>query len=811
MRIVAVIAAVLLGTANLSLAQPSSPGNAKTINVQPSDLGSALETFSAESGVHVVYISEDVASLRSQGAVGVFAPAEALQRILRGTGLSYRFLDAHTVTILPEKAGGAARASQQEEEQNASSLSEIIVTASRRAEALSRVGSAVSAISGDELLERSADSLQDYVAFMPGVTLTSQGAAGYGVVAIRGIAPQGNAASTATYIDEIPVGASGATTRADLFTADLDPEDLQRVEVLKGPQGTLYGASSMGGVIKYVTRDPSLTTTQLTLSEDGNYVEHGSAGAKLRGAFSAPLIDGILGIRVSGYYRHDPGFVDDIGLQGGGVGRSNDSGGRLALLYKPNDAFSIKLGAIVQESRQIGLSVVDTNTANFQPAYGAYDQLRYEREGFNESTRLYSAEIHYHFGAFDLLSATGYSQIYPTGLADDTLAFQAYGLGPVSPANPAQDVSHDDTEKFTQEFRLTSGRLGIAEFMLGAFYQHEKDEFSFVDSLTLTPRVNFAFRGASGTLSEYAGFGDATLYFSPKFDLTLGYRYSRFEQDQSEPHSGELYNPVDPNAVSVTSQSFSEGPSTYLVAARYHFNEELLFYARAASGYRPGGGRALPPGTPPSFADSYTSDKLWSYEVGEKYKGWNGRLTADADAFYIDWTNIQSAQPIPGTPFVVNGNSGAAHIRGVELQTALVPVKGVTVGVNGAYTDAIYTETVPGVVNAGDTLTYVPKFAGSAYAQYTKPVRDGWNAVVQGDYRYDGYRVDTYRVPLPGYGVWDTRVGVQNDHWQVNFYVKNLSDKYGRAGSNGGGGAPLPYYFVIETPRTFGVSLIERF
>src|SRR6201999_3995756 len=165
-------------------------------------------------------------------------------------------------------------------------LQEIVVTAARRAESLSEVGSAVSAISGDELLQRSADSLQDYVAFIPGVSLTSQGASGYGVVAIRGIAPQGNGASTATYVDEIPVGASGATTRSAFFTADVDPEDLQRVEVLKGPQGTLYGASSMGGVIKYVTKDPNLTRTEATTAEDFNYVEHGAGGVKVRGSVS---------------------------------------------------------------------------------------------------------------------------------------------------------------------------------------------------------------------------------------------------------------------------------------------------------------------------------------------------------------------------------------------------------------------------------------------------------------------------------------------------------------------------------------------
>jgi iron complex outermembrane recepter protein len=838
-----VIAVVLGSRPGIAAADLSS---VKSFDIPPGPVASALIKFSAQSGIQVTSAGEMLEGENSPGVVGTLPAREALARLLTGTRLGYQVVDLNTIAILPksrtgrdgaehvptqgaaiqgspEAKGGQTGSSDSSREgqtagtQNADvdeagNLEEIVVTASRRAERLSEVGGAVSAISGESLLERSADSLQDYVAFIPGLSLTSQGASGYGVVAIRGIAPQGNGASVATYIDNIPVGASGGTTRSALFTADLDPQDLQRIEVLKGPQGTLYGASSMGGVIKYVTQEPSLTSTNSTLTEDGDYVSHGDdAGVKLRGSFTTALIDGVLGVRASVYYRHDPGFVDDIGVQGSGVGRSNDLGGRLSLLYRPSEALSVKLSAMVQQSDTIGLSVVDTNTTDFVPTYGAYEQLRYEREGLDESTRLYSAEIHYRFGAFDFLSATGYSQILPTGYSDDTLAFQAYGLGPVSPTNPAQDVSHDDSEKFTQEFRLTSDRIGIAEFILGAFYQHENDHFSFVDSLTLTPEVNFANRGGEGTLREYAGFADATLFFSSRFDLTLGYRYSRIDQVQVQTSGGELYNPPDPDAISSTSQSFSEGPSTYLAAARYHVDDDFLLYARAASGYRPGGGRALPPGTPPGFADYYTSDKLWSYEVGGKLKAWNGRLTVDADAFYINWTNIQTLQPIPGTPFLINGNSGAAVSRGLELQTALIPFRGLTIGVNGAYTDAHFTETVPGVVNDGDTLTYIPKFAASTYAQYLVPVGNGWNALFAGDYQYEGYRVDTYRVPLPGYGVWNARFGAQNDRFQIYFYVKNLTDKYARAGSNGGGGGLLPYYFVIEQPRTFGITLIERF
>ena len=512
--------AIALLLCSLSIAAHAIADNTArhAINIPAQDLGGALQQLAKQSGTDLIYRPDQVRGLKTPGAVGQFSTQEAVSKLLRGTQLTVSQDASGALLIATPLAPSAARtreAAGQAEDTNRSPstpgevgkrasqdfqlaqvdqagagaavedtssplrLQEIVVTASRRAESLSQVGSAVSAISGDELLQRSADSLQDYVAFIPGVSLTSQGAAGYGVIAIRGIAPQGNGASTATYIDEIPVGASGATTRSAFFTADLDPEDLERVEVLKGPQGTLYGASSLGGVIKYVTREPNLTGTDISLFEDGNYTQHGDAGEKVRGSFSTALIDNVLGVRASAYYRHDPGFVDDIGVQGSGVGGVNATGARLALLFKPSDVLSVKLSAMFQEMRQGGLSVVDTNTTDFAPTYGRYAQLRYESEGLDEQTRLFSSEIHYHFGLFDLLSATSYSRIDPTGLADDTASFAAYGLGPVSPTNPAQDASQDHTNKVTQEFRLTSARIGIAEFMLGGLLSARKRPFQF--------------------------------------------------------------------------------------------------------------------------------------------------------------------------------------------------------------------------------------------------------------------------------------------------------------------------------------------
>ena len=818
----------------------------KQIDIQGGELFEALLQLSNQYGADLVYRPEQVHGLKTHGAHGNLTSEQAVTKLLEGTQLQVKTDPTGAMIITPPVAAEATSAAEPNKEEtqrksywdrfrvaevdqgassNSSSvgagqnsdngqivrLEEVVVTASKRAEDIEQVGGAVSAISGDVLAERSADSLQDYVAFIPGLSLQSQGAAGYGVVTIRGIAPQGNGATVATYIDESPVGASGNTTESAFFTADLDPSDLERVEVLKGPQGTLYGASSMGGVIKYVTRAPSLTTTEINTSEDFNTVENGSGGVKVRGSISTPLIDEVLGVRASAYYRHDSGFIDDVGYGGDGQGRDNNRGGRLSLLYKPAEALSIRLNATVQENSTTGLTVQDTDLVTGRPIYGPLKELRYEPEGLIESTRLYSAEINYRIGHFNLVSATSYSHITPKGLGDDTAGFEAYGLGPVTPQNPALDTSNNFTKKLTEELRLVSDRIGILEWMIGGFYQDEKDHFSFVDSLTDTPDFNFSTREADGTLKEYAGYLNGTLYFSPRFDVTLGYRHSTISQDVSGYNTGFLWNPTNPNAVSSNAQSFSEAPSTYLAAARYHFSDDVLAYVRAASGYRPGGGRSLPPGTPPGYNDYYTSDKLWSYEAGLKARGLQGRFTADIAAFWIDWSNIQSLQPIPNSFFVINGNSGTAISRGFELQSAYLPLPGLTLGANAAFDQAYFTQTVPGVVENGQVLTYVPKWSGAAYAEYSRPLGNGWNGLVAADYQYQGNRLDTYRVYLPAYSLWDARAGVRNDRWQFTLYVKNLTNKEVPVGTNGGGGGLLPEYYVMQTPRTVGVTFTQKF
>jgi iron complex outermembrane recepter protein len=692
-------------------------------------------------------------------------------------------------------------------------LEEIVVTASKRSEALSKVGGAVSAVSGEQLEERGANSLQDYLGFIPGVTLQSNGTPGYGVVSIRGIAAQSVGAATATYVDEVPFGPSSALTEGGLFTLDMNPVDLERVEVLKGPQGTLYGASSMGGLIKYVTRAPDLEHTEIRLQEDFTDTQDGAPGTKLSGAISAPLIEGQLGVRLSGYYQHQGGFIDDLGVGGENTNRSNSRGFHASVLYKPLDDLSVRLNAVTQDSSAHGQTVVDYNLATGRPVNGDLTQYRYLPEPFTVQIRLYSADIHYNLGKLDLVSATSYSSLRPTASSDGTALYAALGLPFATPQTPLGFSTTFPTSQWTQELRLVSERMGIVEWMLGGFYQHESlyDQQNVTQYVNGAPNTNLNLGEAyrNGTLNEYAGFANATAYLGSKFDVTLGFRASHIDQTRLRGADGLLYNPTNPSQFATSYQGFTEKSNTYLAAARYHITDDALLYARAASGYRPGGGRTVPPGAPANFPDFYTSDSLWSYETGLKMRELQGRLTVDADAFWINWSNIQTLQPVAGK--TVDGNAGTAISRGVETQIDYVVFKGFSVGANSAFTDAHFTQSVPGIgVTNGERLYYVPKWTATAYSEYSRSIANGWSSFVGGDYQYQSLRFDVNRNPLPAYAIWDIHLGASNDQYRVNFYINNLTNKIGLTGySNGGYGAP--YGFAVNTPRTLGITFAEKF
>jgi iron complex outermembrane recepter protein len=702
-------------------------------------------------------------------------------------------------------------------------LEEIIVTANKREEKLQDIGEGISVVSDQRLDQLAANSLADYIQDIPGVNLQSFGATGYGTIEIRGISPQSVGSTASIYIDDIPVSASSAGAESALFLPDLDPADIQSVQVLKGPQGTLYGASSLGGVIKYVTKQPSFTQPEANLTEEFEHVQYGDYGGKIRASASTPLTDD-LAVRVSSYYRWTPGYIDDVGLGVKNANNGYDWGLRGTLVWKPTSDFSVNLNALEQWSRQNGFNTVDYNEATLQPVHGDLTQFRYLPELFVYKTNLYSAEIKFDqpYGSF--LSASSYNSVRPTFVGDST-AFYVDVLPPgaffgVGPTAPYGSVESPADHQLTEELRFTSNRLANVEFLTGLFFQHESLDETVVSQVYedggVMPNPSIpplGYQNAASTLNEYAGFFNATYYIVPNLDVTFGYRYSDIAQNAITVITGPAYFGATPFSDLSTGQT----SHTYLGGARWHITDDVLFYLRAASGYRPGGPRSTIPGAPADFSLHYNSDNIWSYESGVKLTALGGRLTVDTDLFWIDWNNIQTLIAIPSATgeSTTQGNGGHALSRGAEIQATYVPIAGLSLRGNLAYTDAFFKDaaSVVPITFPGQRLYYVPELKGGLSGDYTWPIGN-YQVNVGGDWSYTGDQYDLQNTYLiPSYSLFNARAGVKWGNYNVNFYARNVADK--RAIVGDGGRFPMfptyPLEAYVNQPRTVGVQFSQHF
>jgi iron complex outermembrane recepter protein len=849
--------AALVAAGALAFADVQARSVSYDLNIPAEDLTAALQSFAIVSHHKLLYKAELTAGKSSRALKGRFTAHEAMDLLLSGTGLSYEITGSSVVLIKNQtdaktsdlqgeavspmavpsspigggppvlmaqdnapasspsaEARGAANpdAASTPSGEEKSGLAEIIVTANKRAENLQDIGAGISVVSDTQLDTLQANSLADYIQQVPGVAMQSLGAAGYGAIEIRGISPQSVGATVATYIDDIPVGGSSAVAEGGEFTPDLDPADIQRVEVLKGPQGTLYGASSLGGVIKYVTKQPSLTGSEGNFTEEIENVDHGQLGGKVRGSYSTPVTDE-LAVRVSGYYRWIPGYIDDLGISGKNANNGTDWGLRGTVLWKPTGELSVNFNAMTQQLRQNGFNTADYNPTTQRPIYGSLDEFRYTQEYFEYKTDLFSVEVNYETPYGSFLSATSYSDVKPVDAGDAT--YDLEGLANIGPNNPAQYVSHHYDNQETEELRFTSKRLGNFEFLAGAFFQHESlsdgDEFLTYEAGgrtidTTAPNLGDAER--AGTLQETAGFLNATYYVLPTFDLTVGYRYSDIKQDEMRISQGLLYV-GDETTVQYSNQTVNQTASTYLADARLHVTSDVMLYLRAASGYRPGGVRAAIPGAPPDFSPYYTSDSIWSYETGIKAKALDGKLTVDADAFWIDWSNIQTLVYIGY--FNTDGNGGHAVSRGLELQSNYVPIHGLSLKANAAWTDAIFNSTDASVhVVAGQRLYYVPELQGSVGADYSWPI-GRYQADVGADWNYTGAEYDNTNYLLPSYSLVNIHTGLKWDRLSLNLFVKNATDKHALVGDTGYFPGFIPWTVVVNQPLTVGLSFSQHF
>lgn len=733
-----------------------------------------------------------------------------------------RFVLMVSAAALVQAAGSASFAQSETKVADAGAKAEkletVTVTASKRVERLKDVAGSVSALSADDLKSTGQVRLQDYAYQVPGLVVDdTAGGGGFSQVYIRGVTTgSGGNPTVGFYIDDTPFGSSTSLGLGECFPPDLDPSDLSQIEVLRGPQGTLYGAGSIGGLIKYVTARPDYDHYSGHLEVDGSAVEGGGTGYGVRGSINVPLSDQVA-IRASGFDRQDPGYIDNTLTGRTNVNSGQSYGGRFSLAAKLSQDWTIQASALVQNSSIDGTSVIDVDSVTYQPVYGALKQAHAFGSGnIAGSYGLYDLRVEGNLGWASFLSVSSYGRFTANGVTDLT---SQYGptIGGMTGLSDVGLVIHDTLalNKVTQEFRLSSPSDQRLSWQVGAFYTNESNKVGETmptyDAITGHPLPAavplLEDWHDPNRYEEVAIYGDVTYKFTERFDVTGGLRYGYNSQRAVQTYDGLFVG--GPGGATLRSH---DNAITYLFTPRYRIDDHTLAYIRIASGYRPGGPNIVVSGVSPG----YDPDTVVNYEGGVKGDLFDGRVSYDIAGFYIDWSHIQLRQVSSyGTQYF--GNAGAASSAGFEGSLVWSPIEGLDLSGNVSYTDASLGKDVPPplVGVTGDRLPYTPRWSGQFSADYRFPLWNGWKGQTGLAYRYVGSRFadfpsdPTYpRYPLPSYDQVDFHAGIEADAWQATFYVKNVGDSRGQTAA---------YAFAnlqqvtIAQPRTYGITISRQF
>ncbi len=832
--------------------EPSAPTPIK-VDIDAQRLDKALNVWARQTGFSVMISVERAAQGRiAPKVVGTYTPEEALKLLLAPTDLVYEFIDARTVAVRPTRAkpqagltssselrlsevgqrdagqkinqtaaiGGSApqrsehQSSTDEGDDSKAAIPEVIVTAQKRSERLLDVPVPVTSLDTNALAASNQLRAVDYYARVPGLSLT----AGFGnpTLTIRGLAA-GGGPTVGIIVDEVPYGSNTTLGGGGFGTPDLDPSELARIEVLRGPQGTLYGASSLGGLLKYVTVDPSTSGFSGRVQVGSSVVRNGEeAGYNARGAVNIPINDS-LALRISGFRRRDPGYIDNVQAGQDAINFTDAMGGRLAALWKISEDYTLRLSALYQDRTLHGFPFI-----HVQPGVGDLEQSTLRGSGrSNLKSEVYSATLDGKIGNADLTLISGYN----VGVDNDKYDF-TYSFGPRVRAtyldNTLGDmaVQYNRARRFTQEVRANIPMGTKVEWLIGGFYTDARSYFD-VSNYAVDPAngawiAQFLDNPFDTTYEEYAAFTNLTYRFTDRFDVQFGARGGETRQSYSTIWTGPyvtryllVSDPLVPPPARTNDNVF-----THLVTPRLKLMPNMMVFARLASGYRPGGPNS---NSSRNELPTYGPDKTQNYELG--FKGEvlpDGLLTLDASVFYIDWRDIQLTVTDPTTRAAIFLNAGRAKSQGTEITLESRPWKGMTAALWGSYNDAALTEDFPSssfvAGHSGDRLPVSSRLSGGVSLE--QRFRLGFaTASVGAVLSYVGERLGAFTVAgaqrqiFPAYAKTDVNAGIEWNSWQFDVFINNVTDRRGLL--FGGSSNPTAYNVIV--PRSLGASITKAF
>ena len=774
-------------------------------------LADSLRVIGRQTGMNIVFESEAVRGIRGVAVHGQFTADEAIRLVLVGTNLQAQHTAASNVVVKPKLAKSSSFDSSATESEG--KLTEIIVTARKQKERLQEVPVPVSVVSGSKLADNGQVLLRDYAATIPGLSVAPS-AQGYNYVVIRGLATGGTTNPTVGItLDDV---AYGSSTAFGNLIPEIDPGELDHIEVLRGPQGTLYGANAMGGLVKYVTRDPSTEGYSGRFEAGANSVYNGEEpGYSFRASANIPLSNNAA-IRISGFTRQDPGYIDNTVTKQMGVNRGEVEGGRLSLLWDLSDELTLKANALYQQTAMAGVSQIAV-----RPGVGDLQQNYAAGNGRSDrAIQGYSTTLEYKSAGIDFVSVTGYSvnryrEDQEFTYADGAAALKNFGV------SGSDLFDQFPTRRFTQEVRATIPLTDKLQWQVGGYYDYESNKgFQAIYATNLTTGVKAGLLETFDnpqSYREYAIFSNVTYAITDRFDAQIGGRFTKSSLDLPQGGSaGILANP-NPNFYGDIRADYDA--FTYSFTPRYKLSDDLMVYARLASGYRPGGANVNFI-VSPSIPKSYAPDKTYNYEFGLKGDLFEHLLTVDASLFYIDWRDVQLHLSVPPA-FGYNGNGGTAKSEGVELSVTAHPTEGSSVSAWVTYDDAVINSPPANAsvyLYSGERLAYSSPWSGHVSIDQDFDLWADSKGFVGSEANLVGDRLGVFegknttpgaRQVFPAYTQVNLHAGVRYDSWTTTMYVNNLGDSRGLL--MGGIGFAPPYGFVVIPPRTVGVTIAKSF
>lgn len=796
--------------------------------------------------------------------VSVFCNIKQRGRIMRRTIVSTVSLLALAAAAPAWGQGGQAAAPEDQD---------IVVTATLRSTSLIDVPFSINAQTERDIQRSAAQTVEDLSRNVAGLTVQNLGP-GQSQVAIRGVSAGQVVRDQPGVKEQVGVYLDDSVISLSLFTPDFDLFDLNRVETLRGPQGTLFGAGSVGGTLRYITNQPRLGRTEGMIEGNVNLVAEDDIGGALRGMINLPLGDSAA-VRAVAYHTEYGGFIDAVGpAAGNNVNDGHRTGGRLALRFEPADGISITPRVIYQQIRANGFNRQDIFNLYSNPftvparTYNEREQYLLLRERFEDDTFLADLNVTVDLGPVTLTSVSTYisRDIVVSRDASALTGSVSVDLGYPTAAVllPSNLVDTTDLETFTQEIRLASSNSGPFQWLVGAFYS-EVDRFyrqrlptpgyDAATDATLGAGTSAATRNGFPANSPYnsdlpydirqtAIFGEASYTFG-RLTATAGGRYYDFREERSF-RSGGLFSNLDNR----TDRTESSGFSPRFILS-WEAADNVRVNAQASKGFRLGGVNDplnLPLCTPADAAlfggfQDYDDESLWNYEIGVRAQ--RRGLSFSAAAFYTDINNLQVTLDAGSCSSRIVFNVENAHTMGVEAELSAEVAPGFNLSLSGSILNSEFDTTLPGVLAAttgirdGNRLPSVPNFQMSASASYEWQVASSARAYVGAAFQHVGSRytqpsdqennprsfvsglpfagatgtqATVVNLRLPSYNYANLSAGVDWDNgWGVMAYVTNLFDENALLSFDRERGGRARLGFNVGQPRIIGLTVRRRF